>query len=169
MMRDKVGMNKDEQWMRHALKLAEFAEHNGEVPVGAVIVQNDMVIAEGWNQPISTHDATAHAEIVALRKAGYTLSNYRLPETTLYVTLEPCVMCIGALIHARVSRVVYAATEPKTGAVESAFHLCDGDMHNHDLEVVGGVLADESREILQAFFKRRRDEKKQSKGLSQKL
>ena len=146
--------------MQHALKLAEHAEHNGEVPVGAVIVQNDMVIAEGWNQPISTHDATAHAEIVALRKAGYTLSNYRLPETTLYVTLEPCVMCIGALMHARVSRVVYAATEPKTGAIESAFQLCDSDKHNHNIEVVGGVLANESREMLQAFFKRRRLEKK---------
>lgn len=153
-------MNTDERWMQHALKLAEYAEHNGEVPVGAVIVQNDTVIAEGWNQPISTHDATAHAEIVALRKAGYTLSNYRIPETTLYVTLEPCLMCIGALIHARVSRVVYAATEPKTGAIESAFHICESEKHNHDIEILGGVLADESRAMLQAFFKRRRAEKK---------
>lgn len=146
--------------MRQALKLAEYADHNGEVPVGAVLVQNDMVIAEGWNQPISTHDATAHAEIIALRKAGYTLSNYRLPETTLYVTLEPCVMCIGALIHARVSRVVYAATEPKTGAIESAFQLCDGNKHNHTIETLGGVLAEESSEMLRQFFKKRRDEKK---------
>ncbi|MCK4708566.1 MAG: tRNA adenosine(34) deaminase TadA, partial [Gammaproteobacteria bacterium] len=153
-------MNKDEHWMRHALKLAEYAEHNGEVPVGAVIVQNDMVIAEGWNQPISTHDATAHAEIVALRKAGYTLSNYRLPEATLYVTLEPCVMCVGAMIHARVNRLVYAATEPKTGAIESAFELCDPEKHNHTIEVVSGVLADESSELLKSFFQRRRAEKK---------
>lgn len=161
-------MTNDERWMQHALKLAEYAEHNGEVPVGAVIVQNDMVIAEGWNQPISTHDATAHAEIVALRKAGYTLSNYRLPDTTLYVTLEPCVMCIGALIHARVCRVVYAATEPKTGAVESAFQLCANDLHNHEIEILGGVLADESSEMLKRFFKKRRDDKKKLKALNHK-
>ncbi|MDH5517353.1 MAG: tRNA adenosine(34) deaminase TadA [Gammaproteobacteria bacterium] len=156
-------MSNDEHWMQHALKLAEYAEQNGEVPVGAVIVQNDKLIAEGWNQPISSHDATAHAEIVALRKAGDTLSNYRLPDTTLYVTLEPCVMCIGALIHARVSRVVYAATEPKTGAVESAFKLCESDRHNHRIEIVGGVLAQQSSELLKRFFKRRRDDKKQLK------
>jgi len=156
-------MNKDENWMRHALKLAEYAEHNGEVPVGAVIVQNDMVIAEGWNQPISTHDATAHAEIVALRKAGYTLSNYRLPDATLYVTLEPCVMCIGAMVHARVNRLVYGATEPKTGAIESAFQLAEDGQHNHTIEIVGGILADESSELLSRFFKRRRDEKKKLK------
>lgn len=161
-------MNQDERWMKHALKLAEYAEHNGEVPVGAVIVQDNMVIAEGWNQPISTHDATAHAEIVALRKAGYTLSNYRLSNTTLYVTLEPCVMCVGALIHARVDRIVYAATEPKTGAIESAFQLCDSEKHNHDFEILGGVLADESSEMLKAFFKKRRDEKKESKVVSPK-
>ncbi|MDH5392193.1 MAG: tRNA adenosine(34) deaminase TadA [Gammaproteobacteria bacterium] len=161
-------MTNDERWMQYALKLAEHAEQQGEVPVGAVIVQNDLVIAEGWNQPISTHDATAHAEIVALRKAGYTLSNYRLPDTTLYVTLEPCVMCIGALVHARVSRVVYAATEPRTGAVESAFQLCEDNQHNHRLEITGGVLADESGEMLKRFFKRRRDDKKQLKAETQK-
>lgn len=161
-------MTNDERWMQYALKLAEHAEQQGEVPVGAVIVQNDLVIAEGWNQPISTHDATAHAEIVALRKAGYTLSNYRLPDTTLYVTLEPCVMCIGALVHARVSRVVYAATEPRTGAVESAFQLCEDNQHNHQLEITGGVLADESGEMLKRFFKRRRDDKKQLKAETQK-
>ena len=156
-------MNKDEHWMRHALKLAEYAEHNGEVPVGAVIVQDDMAIAEGWNQPISTHDATAHAEIIALRKAGYTLSNYRIPEATLYVTLEPCVMCIGAMVHARVNRLVYGATEPKTGAIESAFQLAEEGQHNHTIEIVGGVLADESSELLSSFFKRRREEKKKLK------
>lgn len=151
----------DEQWMRHALKLAEFAEQNGEVPVGAVIVQNNVVIADGWNQPISTHDATAHAEIVALRKAGYTLSNYRMPEATLYVTLEPCVMCVGAMVHARVNRLVYGATEPKTGAIESAFQLAEEGQHNHTIEIVGGVLAEQSSELLSNFFKRRRKEKKQ--------
>jgi len=158
-------MSQDEHWMRHALKLAEYAEHNGEVPVGAVIVQNDMVIAEGWNQPISTHDATAHAEIIALRKAGYTLSNYRIPEATLYVTLEPCVMCIGAMVHARVNRLVYGATEPKTGAIESAFQLAEEGQHNHTIEIVGGVLADECSEMLSSFFKRRREEKKAKKKL----
>ena len=142
--------------MRYALKLAEYAEHQGEVPVGAVLVKDNLLIAEGWNQPISTHDPSAHAEMVAMRKAGYTLSNYRLTDTTMYVTLEPCIMCVGAMIHARIKRLVYAANEPKTGAVCSAFELLSDEKHNHQIEVVGGVLAEESRQLLQNFFKHRR-------------
>lgn len=149
-------MQTDEHFMQHALKLAEYAEHNGEVPVGAVLVKDNIIIAEGWNQPISTHDPSAHAEMIALRKAGYTLSNYRLPDTTLYVTLEPCVMCVGAMIHARIKRLVYAASEPRTGAVTSVFELLDDDLHNHNIEVTSGVLADESSELLKSFFKHRR-------------
>ena len=146
----------DEHWMRHALKLAEKAESLGEVPVGAVIVKDNSIIAEGWNQPIVSNDATAHAEIMALRAAGEVLNNYRISDADLFVTLEPCSMCVGALIHARIKRVVFATSEPRTGALGGAFNLLESNDHNHIFEVESGVLADESRELIQGFFKKRR-------------
>lgn len=142
--------------MRRALEQARRAEALGEVPVGAVIVKDEKLIAEGFNQPIASHDASSHAEINTLRAAGRALNNYRLLDTTLYVTLEPCMMCVGAMVHARVARVVYAASDPKTGALGGAFNLLEAGHHNHVFEITSGVLADESRELLQGFFRSRR-------------
>ena len=147
---------RDRHWIGYALKLAKRAEEEGEVPVGAVIVRNDELVSEGWNQPIKGHDPTAHAEIMALRAAGNAESNYRLPGATLYVTLEPCVMCVGAITHARIDRVVYGADDPRAGAAGSAFSLLGSDLFNHSLEVQGGILAEECGEILRNFFKVRR-------------
>lgn len=146
----------DNRWMKKALELARKAEEAGEVPVGAIIVKDDKLIAEGWNQPISSHDATSHAEIMAMREAGKKLTNYRLVGTTMYVTLEPCSMCVGAMIHARVAKLVYGASEPRTGALGGAFNLLDANQHNHVFEVEAGVMADESKLMLQTFFKSRR-------------
>lgn len=146
----------DRQWMNRALELAARAEAEGEVPIGALVVQDGKVLGEGWNRNISEHDPTAHAEIVAIRDAGQGLGNYRLPGSTLYVTLEPCAMCVGAMIHARIERLVYAATDPKTGALGGAFSLPDVHAHNHVMEVQGGVLAKESAEMLRGFFRKRR-------------
>ncbi len=146
----------DEHWMQRALELAHKAEAVGEVPVGAVIVLNNELIAEGWNQPIRSSDPTAHAEIMALRAAGQRLENYRLLDAELYVTLEPCPMCVGAMLHARIKRVIYAATDPKTGALGGAYDLLNSVSHNHCFEVSKDVLAEQSREILQAFFRERR-------------
>ena len=146
----------DEHWMQHALELAKKAETSGEVPVGAVVVLNDELVAEGWNRPISSSDPTAHAEIIALRAAGQKLENYRLLDTELYVTLEPCPMCVGAMLHARVRRVIYAATDPKTGALGGAYDLLNSVSHNHSFEVKKGVLEEQSRAMLQAFFRGRR-------------
>ena len=145
-----------EYWMQQALELAARAEQLGEVPVGAVLVLDGQVIGEGWNRSITDHDPSAHAEIVAIREAGKQLGNYRLPGTTLYVTLEPCPMCVGAMIHARIEKLVYAATDPKTGALGGAFSLPDLHAHNHVMEVQGGVLADEAAEMLRSFFRERR-------------
>lgn len=142
--------------MRRALELAAKAEALGEVPVGAVIVKDDELIAEGWNHPIEQHDPSSHAEIEALRVAGERLANYRMPGTTLYVTLEPCMMCVGAMIHARVERVVYGASDPKTGALGGAFDLIETSSPNHEFTVTSGVLADECSDMLRAFFKARR-------------
>lgn len=147
----------DEHWMRQALELAHKAEQQGEVPVGAVIVKNNQRIAEGWNQPIQNHDPSAHAEMSAMRKAGQVLNNYRLIDTTLYVTLEPCSMCVGAMIHARVRRLVFGAYDLKTGAAGSAINLIGESVHNHKIEVVSGLMEDECKSILQAFFKSRRE------------
>lgn len=144
-------------WMQHALELAQQAEAAGEVPVGAVIVKDAQVIAEGWNQPIGSHDPSAHAEMVALRRAAHTLNNYRLLDTTLYVTLEPCVMCAGAMIHARIKRVVFGAHDPKTGAAGSVFDILNSDKHNHKVELHGGVMADECSALLSNFFKEKRN------------
>lgn len=147
----------DEQWMRYALGLAERAEKQQEVPIGAVIVQGDAVLGEGWNQSISLNDPTGHAEVLALRAASQKISNYRLPkESTLYVTLEPCAMCAGALIQARIGRVVFGAFDPKAGAVRSIFNLLDSDKLNHRAPVQGGVLETQCADILKKFFKQRR-------------
>ena len=146
----------DKHWMHKALELARKAEAAGEVPVGAVLVKDNQLIAEGWNQPISSHDASSHAEIMAMRAAGKKLNNYRLIDTTMYVTLEPCSMCVGAMIHARVAKVVYGAAEPRTGALGGAFNLLDANQHNHIFDVVSGVMAAESKTLLQNFFRSRR-------------
>ncbi|MDF9391057.1 MULTISPECIES: tRNA adenosine(34) deaminase TadA [Methylococcus] len=146
----------DEAWMRHALRLARTAEAAGEVPIGAVLVKNGEVLGEGHNQPISSHDPTAHAEIVALRAAGARLGNYRLVDTTLYVTLEPCAMCMGAILHARIGRLVFGAADPKRGAAISALRLIDAEFMNHRVEVTEGVLAEECGQLLRDFFRNRR-------------
>lgn len=146
----------DGRWMRLALALAERAEAEGEVPVGAVLVRDGTVLGEGWNRPIAAHDCTAHAEIQALRAAGREAGNYRLPDSTLYVTLEPCVMCAGAIVHARVGRVVFAAPDPKTGAAGSVFDTLLSPLHNHRVQVQGGLLAGEAGERLRWFFRARR-------------
>lgn len=142
--------------MRHALTLAARAEQAGEVPIGAVLVLEDALIAEGWNQPILAKDPTAHAEIVALRAAAVRLGNYRLPGSTLYVTLEPCVMCAGAIVQARVSRVVYGAADIQSGAAGSVFNLLAAPELNHRADVIGGVLAEVCGQQLKVFFKQRR-------------
>jgi tRNA(adenine34) deaminase len=146
----------DARWMRHALNLAQRAEEEGEVPVGAVIVRDETIVGEGWNRPILNHDPTAHAEIMALRAAGQQETNYRLAGTTLYVTLEPCVMCAGAIIHARVDRVVYGASDPRAGAAGSVFSVLGTDQLNHVVNVQGGVLAESCGEVLRQFFRARR-------------
>jgi tRNA(adenine34) deaminase len=148
----------DQRWMRHALSLAMRAEMQGEVPVGAVIVRADEILGEGWNQTISLSDPSAHAEILALRSAGRQAGNYRLPGCTLYVTLEPCCMCAGALIHARMARVVYGAADPKTGAAGGRFQLLGDLRHNHEVEIAAGCLAQECSAQLQTFFQLRRQE-----------
>ncbi|MCP5351685.1 MAG: tRNA adenosine(34) deaminase TadA [Chromatiales bacterium] len=148
--------DRDAEFMRAALAQAERAEAEGEVPIGAVLVRDGEVIAEGWNHPIGAHDPTAHAEIVALRAAGRAVGNYRLPGTTMYVTLEPCPMCIGAMIHARVERIVFGAHDPKTGAAGGALDLLGDPTHNHRIALTGGVLADECGSRLRDFFRRRR-------------
>ena len=143
--------------MQHALALAEQAAARGEVPVGAVLVRDGEVLGEGWNCPIATNDPSAHAEIRALRDAGRRAGNYRLPDTTLYVTLEPCPMCAAALVHARVHRVVYGAADPKGGACGSVFDLLPSDgRFNHAVQVTGGVLAQDCGDRLRAFFRERR-------------
>ena len=142
--------------MRHAIRLAQRAESQGEVPVGAVLVKNNQCLAEGWNMPIKSHDPSAHAEINVLRQAGAVLQNYRLINTTLYVTLEPCVMCMGAIMHARVKRLVFGATDPKRGAVCSALALAETDSLNHKVEWSAGVLQASCASLLQDFFKAKR-------------
>ena len=143
-------------FMQRALELARAAEAEGEVPVGAVLVKDGEIVAEGFNQPISSCDPTAHAEIVALRGAAASVENYRIPGTTLYVTLEPCPMCAGAMVHARVERLVFAAADPRTGSAGSVFDLVRSEELNHRLEVESGVLADESAALLKTFFRARR-------------
>jgi tRNA(adenine34) deaminase len=151
-----ISLTEDEAWMRYAFRLAQRAEQLGEVPVGAIVVKDDHCIAEGWNSSIAMHDPTAHAEMVALRKAGQALENYRLCDATLYVTLEPCVMCMGAISHARVKRLVFGAFDPKRGAVCHALSLSDVSFLNHRIDWVGGILEIECSELLSSFFRGRR-------------
>lgn len=150
--------------MSRALELAARAGAAGEVPVGAVVVRENQLLGEGWNCPISTADPTAHAEISALRAAALRVNNYRLPGCTLYVTLEPCAMCVGALIHARIERLVFAASEPRAGAVLSRLKLLDETHFNHQVIWRGGVLADQGAALLSDFFRSRRGAKVQEGG-----
>jgi tRNA(adenine34) deaminase len=147
--------------MRAAIEQALEAGRRGEVPVGAVVVVDARVVGNGFNQPIGGHDPTAHAEIVALRDAAARLENYRLTGATLYVTIEPCQMCVGAMIHARIARVVYGTPEPKAGAIESAMRAHEHPSLNHRLMATGGVLGDECRALMQQFFQHRRSDAKQ--------
>ncbi len=150
----------DEYWMSQALELAKNAQEAGEIPVGALLVKDNQLIASGWNCSIENHDATAHAEIVVLQQAGKVLNNYRLLDTTLYVTLEPCIMCTGAMIHSRIGRVVYGAKDFKTGACGSFINIMGMSGLNHYAEVTGGVLEETCSSMLSAFFKMRREQKK---------
>ena len=149
----------DTQWMQHALSLAKKAKELDEVPVGAVIVHDDKIIGEGFNQSISSNDPIAHAEIVALRQAGQTLNNYRFPGAKMYVTLEPCAMCAGALVHARLSKLIYAVDDPKTGACGSVFNLLQTNELNHKVEIERGIMEEECRSLIQNFFKEKRNKK----------
>jgi tRNA(Arg) A34 adenosine deaminase TadA len=164
--RDVANGRTDEEFMGAALELAREARERGEVPVGAVLVIDGEIIGRGFNQPVSLNDPSAHAEIVALRQAGRESGNYRLPGSTMYVTIEPCQMCVGAMVHARVARVVYGTPEPKAGAIESAMRAHEHPSLNHRLEVTGRVLEDECRDVIQTFFADRRQE---SRDRSQKL
>lgn len=146
----------DAQFMREAIELARMAEVRGEVPVGALIVDESGIVGSGWNQPIGSRDPTAHAEIVALREAARRRGNYRLRGCTLYVTLEPCPMCAGAMVHARIDRLVFGASDPRAGAAGTVFDLLQTSELNHRVAVTGGVLADDCRDLLQAFFRSRR-------------
>lgn len=158
-----VNSASDEYWMARAIALAAQGEALGEVPVGAVIVRDGEIIGEGFNQPISSCDPTAHAEVVALRNAAQALHNYRLPYATLYVTLEPCTMCVGALVHARIARLVFGTTEPKAGAIVSQSQLLGAGYFNHQITALGGVCAEECQKQLSQFFRLRREEIKRNK------
>jgi len=160
-------MINDEYWMRYALAMAQCAALENEIPVGAVVVLNQQIIGYGWNRAISQHDATAHAEIMAIRRAGQTVGNYRLLEATLYVALEPCFMCAGALIHSRLKRVVYAAQDTKTGAVGSMLNLLQYPGVNHFVMAEGGCLADTCSQLLSDFFRYRRWQQKNIKQCKQ--
>lgn len=146
----------DDEYMTLAIELAHEAWSAGEVPVGAIVVLDGEIVGRGFNQPISRHDPSAHAEIMALRDAGRHVGNYRLPECTLYVTLEPCAMCAGAIMHARLKRIVFGAADPKTGAAGSVVNLFQEDRLNHHTEIQGGVLARECGELISRFFRERR-------------
>jgi tRNA(adenine34) deaminase len=156
--------SRDEYWMQHALQLAQQAEQEGEVPVGAVVVLDNELIGEGWNRPIISQDPSSHAEINAIRAASSIRANYRLPGAELYVTLEPCVMCAGAIIHARIKRLIFGAYDAKAGAAGSVFELLPTDKLNHRVEVSAGVMESPCAEVLQAFFKQRRQMSKQANG-----
>jgi tRNA(adenine34) deaminase len=153
---DKQSTSDDELWMEEALRSAQRALEAGEVPVGAVVVYQGRIVGRGWNQNISECDPTAHAEIVALREAGAALGNHRLAECDLFVTIEPCAMCAGAMVHARINRMIYGADDPKAGAVRSVMKLLDHPQLNHRVEVRGGVLAGRCAGVLQEFFRSRR-------------
>ncbi len=149
-------MTPDELWMEEALRSAQRALEIGEVPVGAVIVCEGQIVGRGWNKNLADHDPTAHAEVIALRQAGAALGNHRLGNCDLFVTIEPCAMCAGAMIHARIKRLIYGADDPKAGAVHSVMQVVNDPHLNHKIEVIGGVLAGRSAELLQSFFRTRR-------------
>ena len=153
-------MNKDEKWMRIALNEANLAMDENEIPVGAVLVKNDKLIAQSHNRPINKNDPTAHAEIELLRKAGEQQKNYRLIGSSLYVTLEPCAMCFGAIVHARIDRIVFGASDPKTGVCGSCMNLNEEKFFNHKISITRGILEEESSKLLRLFFKSRRDKQK---------
>lgn len=153
----------DEYWMMRALELAKKAQDAGEIPVGALLVKDNQLIASGWNRSIESHNPTAHAEIIALQQAGQVLNNYRLLDTALYVTLEPCIMCAGAMVHSRIGRLVYGAQDFKTGACGSYINIMERPGLNHYVEVTGGVLEETCSAMLSAFFKMRRAQKKEQK------
>ncbi len=146
----------DLHWMKQAYLLAQKAQQEGEVPVGAIVVADGNVIGEGWNRPISTHDPSAHAEMIALREAAQKQQNYRLSDATVYVTLEPCAMCAGAMVHARVKRLVFATPDPRTGAAGTVFNILQNEQLNHKAEVDSGVMASECSDLLRSFFRRKR-------------
>ena len=149
-------LSPDELWMEEALRCAQRALEAGEVPVGAVVVRAGHVVGRGWNRNLTDHDPTAHAEIVALREAGRNVGNHRLVDCELFATIEPCAMCAGALVHARIKRLIYGADDPKAGAVNSVMQVLNRPQLNHQMKVRGGVLAGRSAELLQSFFKNRR-------------
>lgn len=149
-------MSSDEKWMRVAIEQAEHAYALHEVPVGAVVVRDDSIIGSGYNQPIKANDPSAHAEIVALRDASSNEANYRLPGATLYVTVEPCTMCFGAIVHARIARVVFGAVEPRAGVIQSKLGLAEQPFYNHSVEYKGGVLEEECSGLMRRFFAERR-------------
>ncbi|MDA9352679.1 tRNA adenosine(34) deaminase TadA [Porticoccaceae bacterium] len=154
-------MSTDEFYMAKALQLAEQAGAIGEVPVGAILVKDGEIVGEGFNQPISGCDPTAHAEIVAMRNAAKNLNNYRLSDCDLYVTIEPCTMCVGAMVHGRIRRVLFGALEPRAGALQSQLQLMDQSHYNHSIEWQGGLLAQECGDIISSFFRRKRESKSQ--------
>jgi len=154
--------DQDIYWMEQALLHAEKVALNGEIPVGAVLIDNNGLLAAAGNSPISRKDPSAHAEMLVIRSAAEQLNNYRLPGTTLYVTLEPCIMCMGVLIHARITRLVYGAADPKTGAADSVYSIGNDGRLNHKIEIRGGVLAEQCSTLLKTFFKTRRKEKNDS-------
>lgn len=149
-------MDIDIQYMQRAFELAQTAKEQDEVPVGAVILYEDKIIGEGWNQPVSSDDPSSHAEIIALRQAGHALHNYRLPGAVMYVTLEPCAMCAGALVHARLAKLIYAVADAKTGACGSVFNLLQTEQLNHKVEIEKGLMEEECRSLIQGFFKEKR-------------
>ncbi|MCK5726659.1 MAG: tRNA adenosine(34) deaminase TadA [Thiotrichaceae bacterium] len=162
-----MGVDKEyaqhEDYIRQALMLAQKARAMGEVPVGALVVKDGTIIGEGWNQPIQQHDPSAHAEMIAIRAAAQHLENYRIPDTTLYVTLEPCPMCVGLMIHARIKRLVFAAYDSKIKAINEPSSLFNDQRHNHQIEVIGGVLKNECSHDLKTFFQERRAIAKQNR------
>ena len=149
-------MNTHEEWMQYALQLAKKSEQRDEVPVGAIIIYKNEIIGEGWNQSISSNNPTAHAEIIALQDAGEKIGNYRLLDSTMYVTLEPCVMCAGALVHARIAKLVYAVDDQKTGACGGVFNMVQAEELNHNIEIKKGVLEKECQALIKNFFKEKR-------------
>ncbi|ABG41621.1 tRNA-adenosine deaminase [Paraglaciecola sp. T6c] len=158
-----MSLEQDQLWMRHALSLASKAAQAGEIPVGAVLVKDQKIVGEGWNQSITLNDPSAHAEMLAIRQAGINVKNYRLIDTTLYVTLEPCTMCAGLLVHSRIKRLVFGAYDAKTGAAGSIMDVLNDTRLNHQVEVVGGVLGEECGETISAFFRQRRAQIKANK------